>query len=38
MIGTPGRLRDLIESNELRLSDVSFVVSNRPSFNHVFFT
>ncbi|ESQ33627.1 hypothetical protein EUTSA_v10007300mg [Eutrema salsugineum] len=26
VIGTPGRLRDLIESNELRLSDVSFVV------------
>ncbi|CDY41747.1 BnaA08g07020D [Brassica napus] len=26
VIGTPGRLRDLIDSNELRLSDVSFVV------------
>jgi ATP-dependent RNA helicase DBP3 len=26
VIGTPGRLRDLIESNVLRLSDVSFVV------------
>ncbi|CAH8390317.1 unnamed protein product [Eruca vesicaria subsp. sativa] len=26
VIGTPGRLRDLIESNELRLSDISFVV------------
>ncbi|KAF3570803.1 hypothetical protein F2Q69_00059254 [Brassica cretica] len=26
VIGTPGRLRDLIDSNELRLSEVSFVV------------
>ncbi|CAN8290431.1 unnamed protein product [Cochlearia groenlandica] len=26
VIGTPGRLRDLIDSNYLRLSDVSFVV------------
>ncbi|KFK44954.1 hypothetical protein AALP_AA1G325100 [Arabis alpina] len=26
VIGTPGRLRDLIDSNELRLSDISYVV------------
>jgi ATP-dependent RNA helicase DBP3 len=35
VIGTPGRLRDLIESNVLRLSDVSFVVSSRTSFDYV---